>query len=158
MKFNIIKNRQIEEVGGTLKLRKILLALIFLMIITGCSNGIENEEQLIEVQKRLGNEKKFADFRKIADKKKVQKVKEIINETDWKNAEVSISRPPDYQFVFQFKNPKIAAKAVLHSVWVSPNKDQLEIVRGENQYAQLSKEQSAIMFEIITGDKLSELK
>lgn len=69
-----------------------------------------------------------------------------------------MSRPPDYQFVFQFKNPNIEVKAVLFRVWISPNKEKLEIVQGDNQYAQLTKEQSAIMFEIITGDKIAKLK
>ncbi|MBM7583935.1 hypothetical protein JOC86_000472 [Bacillus pakistanensis] len=61
-----------------------------------------------------------------------------------------MSRPPDYQFVFQFKNPEIAAKAVLYQVWIGPNKDKLEIDQGDNQYAQLKKDNSAILFEIIT--------
>ena len=160
MKLFIINNRQIDKGGIGSKLRNISLGLvtIFLIIVTGCSIGIENEEQLIEVRKRVGNENEFEDFRKITDNKKVQEVKKILNETDWENAKVSMSRPPDYQFVFQFKNPNIMAKAVLHRVWISPNKDKLEIVQGDNQYAQLTKEQSAIMFEIITGDKLAELK
>ncbi|MCM3412644.1 hypothetical protein [Metabacillus litoralis] len=141
-------------------LQKIFLSLItiLLIIVTGCSNVIEKEEQLIEVQKHVGNLNEFEDFRKITDNKKVQNVKEILNETDWENAKVSMSRPPDYQFVFQFKNPNIEVKAVLFRVWISPNKEKLEIVQGDNQYAQLTKEQSAIMFEIITGDKIAKLK
>jgi hypothetical protein len=166
VKLFIINNRQIDKGGICLKLKKIFLGLItiFLILVTGCSNGIEiangkeNEKELIKVQKRVGNENKLEDLRRITDNKKVQKVKEILDETDWENAKVSMSHPPDYKFVFQFKNPNIKAKAVLHRVWISPNGDKLEIVQGENQYAQLSKEQSAIMFEIITGDKLSELK
>lgn len=39
-----------------------------------------------------------------------------------------------------------------------PNKDKLEVVRGNDEYAQLTKENSAILFEIITGDKIGELK
>ncbi|WP_230130182.1 hypothetical protein [Bacillus sp. CECT 9360] len=134
------------------------LITIFLIIVTGCSNGIESEEQLIEVQKRVRDQNNFEDFKKVTDREQVLKVKEILNETDWEDAKVSMSRPPDYQFVFQFKNPEIEAKSVLHKVWISPNKDKLEIVQGDNQYAQLTKENSTILFEIITGDKLAELK
>lgn len=143
-----------------MKFRRIFLGFItiFLIIVTGCSNGIDNEAQVIEVQKRVGDVNEFEDFRRIIDNDKVQKVKEILRKTDWENAKVNMSRPPDYQFIFQYKDPNIDAKAVLYTVWISPNKDKLEIIRGDDQYRQLSKEQSAIMFEIITGDKLSELK
>jgi hypothetical protein len=135
------------------------LITTFLIIITGCSNGIEKEEQIIEVQKRVGNENKYEDFRKITDPKQVLKVKEILNKTKWENEKVNMSRPPDYQFVFLFKNPDIIQeKVVLHSVWISPNKDKLEIVQGDNQYAQLTEENSANLFEIITGGKLTDLK
>lgn len=111
-----------------------IMIVLILFIMTGCSAGIENEEQKIEVQKRV--EGKFEDFREVTDFIQVSKVKEVLDDTVWKNAKVDMSRPPDYQFVFQFKNPEIATKAVLHQVWISPNKDKLEIVQGDNQYAQ----------------------
>jgi hypothetical protein len=142
-------------------LRRLFLGLmtIFLIIITGCSNGIEKEEQIIKVQKRAGDENNFEDFKEITKNKQVLKVKGILNKTKWENAKLSMSRPPDYQFVFLFKNPDIIQeKVVLHSVWISPNKDKLEIIQGDNQYAQLTKENSANLFEIITGGKLTDLK
>ena len=41
-----------------------------------------------------------------------------------------MARPADYHFVFQFKNPKIEAKATLYQIWVIPNKDKIEIIAG----------------------------
>jgi len=69
-----------------LKFRRIFLGhiTIFLIIVTGCSNGIDNEAQVIEVQNRVGNENEFEDFRRNTDNKKVQKVKEVLHKTDWK--------------------------------------------------------------------------
>ena len=61
-----------------------------------------------------------------------------------------------YRFSFQFKNPKIEAKAVLYQMWISPNKDKVEVMMGDNQYAQLTIENAATLFEIITGETLSE--
>lgn len=132
------------------KLSTMIVLIIF--ILTGCLGGIENEEQNIEVQKRV--EGKFEDFRKITDHIKVIKVNKVLDDTVWENVKVDMSRLPEYQFIFTFKNPDIEAKAVLYQVWFSPNKDKLEIVKGDNQYAQLTKEHSTILFEIITGDKL----
>ncbi|MFD3450147.1 hypothetical protein ACFDTO_36835 [Microbacteriaceae bacterium 4G12] len=147
-----------------MQLRKLFIGLIvvFLIILTGCSNEVDNkvqivnEEQFIEIQKRVDNQNNFEEFRKITDGKEVHKVKEILKELKWIYAKRDTLQPPDYQFVFQPKDPKIKANVVLHKIWITPDKDRLVIVRGENQYAQLTKEQSAIMFEIITGDKLSE--
>jgi len=141
-----------------MKMRNLSLVFIVicLFVLTGCLNKIGNDEQIIEVQKRVGDNNEYEDFKVVSDNNQVLQVKEILDDTDFENAKVEMSRPPDYQFVFQFKNPEIEAKAVLFQLWISPNKDKVEMVKGENQYAQLTKENSAIMFEIITGDKLTE--
>jgi hypothetical protein len=151
-----------------LQLRKLFIGLftVILIILTGCSNGIDDkvqtysEDQYIEVQKRVGKEfeNNFKEFRKITDGKQVYKIKEILKELKWEYAKRDTLQPPDYQFVFQPKDPKIMTDPVLHKIWITPDKDRLVIGRGENQYAQLTKEQSVTMFEIITGDKLSKLK
>ncbi|MBK3497061.1 hypothetical protein JFL43_19915 [Viridibacillus sp. YIM B01967] len=132
------------------------LAMI-LFVITGCSNGIEDEGENIEVEKRIGNENKYEEFKEINDNKQVQKVKDILDEFDWENAKVDMERPADYHFWFRFKSSKMSAKAVLYEIWISPNKDKVEVVRGENQYVQLNVENSTDLFEILTGEKLSDL-
>lgn len=143
-----------------MRLQKLVIGLIpmILLIITGCSNEIGDEEQRIEVQKRIGDENKYEDFREVTNDEEVRQVKEIINKTDWINTVVNMIGPPDYEFIFQYKNPEIEAKAVLYQLWISPNKDQIEIVQGDSQYAQLSKDQSAVLYKIITGDILADLK
>lgn len=140
--------------------QKFLFAIILVVIFisTGCSGGLKNEEQIIEVQKRLGDQNKYDYLKVVIDNKQVLKVKKILNDTDWDNAKVDMPRPPDYRFVFQFKSSQIEAKTVLHEVWISPKKDKLEIVQGDNHYARLTKENSAILFEIITGDRLIDLQ
>lgn len=140
---------------------KYFIAIIGIISIylVGCSNAIENDEQKIEVQKRIGDENKYEDFKEITNNEQVQKVKEILDDIDWENAKVSMIHPPDYKFGFQFKNPKIEAKAVLYELWISPNKDKIELViDAESKYIQLNKKNSAELFEILTGGKLSELK
>ncbi|MCM2534164.1 hypothetical protein NDK43_19620 [Neobacillus pocheonensis] len=154
-----------------------ILLTIFVSFSTGCSqnkpegtssttwvaNGMDNkvstvnEDQFILVQKHIGKEyeNNFEEFKKIMDAKQVHKVKEILNELKWEYAKRDTLQPPDYQFIFQPKDPKIKVQAILHRIWITPDKDRLVIGRGENQYAfQLSKEQSATLFEILTGDKL----
>ncbi|MCC3359275.1 hypothetical protein [Bacillus sp. REN16] len=119
--------------------------------MTGCLSNPDNEDQYIDIQKRIGNENNYEDFKKITDNDQVQKVKKILNEADWEKAKVEMNRPPDYQFIFQFKNPNIEAKAVLYELW--ENKYSLELKRGSDEYVQLNKEDSEVLLEIIVGEK-----
>ena len=108
---------------------------------------------------RVGDENKYEDFKEITDHEQVQKVKEILNDIDWENGVVNMARPADYRFIFQFKNPEIEAKAVLYELWISPNKDKVELViDAESKYVQLDTGKSAELFEILTGGKLSDIK
>ncbi|MFC5465982.1 hypothetical protein [Lederbergia graminis] len=138
---------------------KYLIAFIGIIsiFIFGCTKV--NEEQFIKVQKRIGVEYNYEDFKEITESEQVQKVKDIIKDINWRNAQVDMVRPADYRFVFQFKNPDIDAKAVTYELWISPNKDKVELVKDtEGKYTQLDTDKSAELFEILTGEKLSDLK
>ncbi|PFO67561.1 hypothetical protein COJ86_21140 [Bacillus cereus] len=133
----------------------LVIISICIFIITGCSNVIENEDQRIEVQKRIGDNE-YEDLKVVTDNNEVLQVKEILHGTTFENKKVEMSRPADYHFIFQFKNPKIEAKAVLYQIWVSADKEKLEIKSGDNQYALLEGEHAATLFQIVTGEKLVE--
>lgn len=126
---------------------------IFFIFITGCSNGIEIEGNEIVVQKRVGEENKYEEFRKITDEKEVQKVKDILADIDWENAVVDMISPPHYKFCFVDTQTEL----VMFDLWISPNNDQVELViDSESKYAQLDKDNSAKLFKMITGTELSE--
>jgi hypothetical protein len=133
----------------------LVIISICIFIITGCSNVIENEDQRIEVQKRIGDNE-YEDLKVVTDNNEVLQVKKILHDTTFENKKVEMSRPADYHFSFQFKNPKIEAKAVLYQIWVSADKEKLEIKSGDNQYALLEGEHAATLFQIVTGEKLTE--
>lgn len=133
----------------------LVFIIICILIVTGCSNILGNEDQRIEVQKNIGDNK-YEDLKVVTDNKQVQQVKKILNDAHFENKKVQISRPADYHFVFQFKNPKIEAKAVLYQIWVIPNKDKIEIIAGNSQYVQLEGKNAATLFQIVTGEKLVE--
>ncbi|MEH7439318.1 hypothetical protein V7182_17735 [Neobacillus drentensis] len=138
-------------------MKKFTYLIVFIGIISlftaGCFNGMKNEEQYIKVKKRVGDENNYEAFKKITTKNQVLKVKDILKESDWENAKVSMVRPPDYRFVFQFKNPEIEAKAVLYELWISPNKDQVELViDAASKYVQLDKKKSAELIKILTSE------
>ena len=132
---------------------------IISIFMVGCSNGTETYDQYIKVQKRVGDENNYEDFKEITDHEQVQKVKDILNDIEWENAQVNMAHPTDYEFIFQFKNPEIEAKAVLYELWVSPNKDKVELViNAGSKYVQLDTAKSAELFELLTEEKLTELK
>lgn len=96
----------------------LVMISICIFIITGCSTGLENEERRIEVQKDIGDNE-YEDFKVVTDNNEVMQVKKILKDTTFENKKVQMSRPADYHFIFQFKNPKIEAKAVLYQIWIS---------------------------------------
>ncbi|MEY2305754.1 hypothetical protein [Bacillus tropicus] len=132
----------------------VVFITIVIFIVTGCSNIIGNEDQTIKVQKRVNDT--YEDLKVVTDNKQVRQVKKILNDAHFENKKVEMSRPADYHFIFQFKNPKIEAKAVLYQIWISPNKDKIEIIAGNSQYVQLEGENAATLFQIVTGEKLVE--
>lgn len=132
---------------------------MFLILVSGCVNGLNNEDQYIVAQKRIGEEHKYQDFNEITDNELVQKAKKILNKIDWEIAKVDMVRPADFRFIFQNKNPDIEAKAVLYELWVSPNNKKIELViDAESKYTQLNEKDSADLFEILTGERLSDFK
>lgn len=132
----------------------VVFIAIVIFIVTGCSNIIGNEDQTIKVQKRVNDT--YEDLKVVTDNKQVRQVKKILNDAHFENKKLEMSRPADYHFIFQFKNPKIEAKAVLYQIWISPNKDKIEIIAGNSQYVQLEGENAATLFQIVTGEKLVE--
>ncbi|MGW5982379.1 hypothetical protein ACWFOP_18415 [Bacillus mycoides] len=115
----------------------------------------QRKDQRIEVQKRVGDDN-YEDLKVVTDNNQVLQVKKILNDIHFENKKSEMSRLADYHFVFQFKNPKIEAKAVLYQIWISPNKDKVEVMAGDNRYAQLEGKNAATLFEIVTGEKLVE--
>lgn len=129
------------------------------IFLVGCSNVIENEERYIQVQHRIGDENKYANFKEITNNEQVQKVKDILNEIDWEHAKVNMTHPPDYRFIFPYKNPKVESKAVTYELWITPNNDKVELViDAESNYVQLDTGNSAELFEILVGEELSDQK
>jgi len=137
----------------------IVFIRIISIFIAGCSNVIQGEEQYIEVEKRIGDENTYEEFNEITNNDRVQKVKKILDDIDWENAKVDMAHPADYRFAFQYENPEIKAKAVLYELWISPKKDKVELVIDtKSKYVQLDAHKSAELFEILTSEKLSNLK
>lgn len=127
---------------------------IFLIFIAGCSKDINNKGNRIIVQKRVG-ENKYVQFKEINDVKKVLKIKNMLDNVDWENAQVSMVYPPNYKFHYENRNEQNKLNGLIYSLWISPGKNTVELViEGESKYGQLNKSKSVELFETITGERL----
>ncbi|MCR8847974.1 hypothetical protein NQ095_06105 [Rossellomorea sp. SC111] len=138
---------------------KRMTVILLAILLVGCQDNepnIGHEKQNIVVEKQVGDENKYEEFNKVTDTKQVEEARGILHDALWKDAQVDFIRPPDYRFIYEFKNPNIDAKAVLHQVWISPKKDGLEVMQGPREYAQLPQAESARLFEILTGESLGD--
>lgn len=137
-----------------MKKERLIIYLIALLIIaSGCMSEMKNQK--ITIQKRIGEENIFEDFKEVTQSKQVRKAIGIVENANWENAKVEMSRYADYQFQFPFKNSS-NAKLASYSLWVSPNGENLEIVTDSGRYVKLPKQDSAILYEILTGDSLGK--
>ncbi|NIK13003.1 hypothetical protein [Alkalibacillus almallahensis] len=128
---------------------------MLLMLIAGCSNGIEIEGDKILVQKRVGEENKYEYFKEITEKETVQTAKDILESASWENKEVSMAYPPHYKFSFEGNNEQ---SELIYHLWISPNKDMVELVIEGGKYVQLGKSESEKLFKTITEIHLSEVE
>lgn len=147
----------------------ICLALLFIFTITGCINEgktkgssfvinleINPEETIINVQERVGEENEYKVFKEIEKEELLKSVMDILNDATWEAIKVEMAQPPHYKFSFINKSTGEQIETFL--VWVSPNNDRLEVVRDKGGYAKLTKANSDDLFEILTGNKLTDLQ
>jgi hypothetical protein len=141
--------------------RKLLLPLfiLFTMLATGCSNDVSNEEQNIEVRERIyPDTNEYRNLNEISNNEQVRQVRDILNDAKWEEKVVDMARLADFRFTFQFKDPNIEAKPVIHELWISPTLETVEIIKGQSEYTHLNEKDSAILYEVLTGEKLAELE
>ena len=128
-----------------------LFLLAVLLVTSGCLN--EMIGQKITVQKRTGEENIFEEFREVNQRKQVEKAIDIVKNANWENKKVEMTRYADYQFQFPFKNNS-ENKIASYLLWISINDENLEIVTDSGRYVKLTEQDSANLYEILTGEEL----
>ncbi|MFE7064035.1 hypothetical protein ACFVAD_18035 [Sutcliffiella sp. NPDC057660] len=130
----------------------LLISIIgVLVVISGCLN--EMNGQKITLQKRAGEDNTFEDLKEITDKNQVRKAIDIVKNANWEKAKVKMERYADYQFQFPSKNSS-EDKIASYLLWVSPNGHNLELVTDDDRYVKLTEQDSAALYEILTGEEL----
>ncbi|WP_342443472.1 hypothetical protein MHB65_10915 [Lysinibacillus sp. FSL K6-0075] len=135
-------------------MKKIILLfslLAVLLVTAGCLN--EMVGQKITVQKRTGKENIFEEFKEVNQSKRVEKAIDLVKNANWEDKKVEMTRYADYQFQFPFKNSS-ENKIASYSLWVIQNGENVEIVTDSDKYVKLTKQDSANLYEILTGEEL----
>lgn len=140
------------------KFNYILCGILFCtLIVVGCSNNtIETSDVYIKVEKRMGVSDDFELINEVEEEEEVQRVQEISKNAQWENMKPDKNNLPDYQFHIVSNDPKVDIKPVLYSLWIRSDRKKVELFRAENDYVTLNEKDSAELFELLIGSKLSE--
>lgn len=134
--------------------------VVMLLLIMGCENEGNQDTHLykraIHVEKQVGDSGNYEQIRKVQEGKEVKRLKDALDQSEWQKEKIQMNRPPNYQFIFAFKNTQITDDPVQYKVWITPDHRQLEVVSGDSAYTKLPIEQSATVFEVLTGEKLEQ--
>ncbi|MCJ8007226.1 hypothetical protein ACFFF5_06945 [Lederbergia wuyishanensis] len=137
-------------------MKKVILFLSLLgvlLVTSGCLN--EMIGQKITIQKRIGEENIFEDFKEVTKRKQVKKAIDIVKNANWENEKVEMASYADYQFQFPPKNyTGSEGKMASYLLWISSNGENLEIVTDGDRYVKLKKQESTDLYKILTGEEL----
>lgn len=139
-----------------MKMNKVFITLVVvsLVLAAGCSDKVINEGNKIVVEQRVGETNKYEFINEINADEEVQNVKNILDKIKWENVVIDMTHPADYKFHFEDTNKKYESKELIYHLWISPNKDKVELsIEGESKYIQLSTKKSEELFKIIAGQK-----
>lgn len=115
-------------------------------------NSIEEIIEHFEAIKRYQEKNQYKHTVDMNDNKQVEQIKAILNNIEWENAKVEMLTPPDYKFKLKTNN-----EVIVYDLWISPTKDKIElIIPYDSKYAEVDQKTSAELFEMLTGNKLSD--
>ncbi|MBK3497156.1 hypothetical protein JFL43_20445 [Viridibacillus sp. YIM B01967] len=128
-------------------------------ITSGCSNQEEpkNVAQKITVQK-LYSQGNYGDINKVFDTIKVANVVKLLGNTKWEKATVEMDRKPDYKFIIEPVYAEASTKQDTYSMWISQNKDTIEVIKGTDKYVHLNKDDANKWYHGLLGVELKATK
>lgn len=141
------------------------LILFLAIILVGCTNEVtdetikeeNNKVDLVYKEVEFTNSSikveentsvGYKELRVIDDPQELKQLEDVLNRLAWEKAKVEMSVPPHFRFV---------SDEGFFAIWVTPKKDRIEMkIEGENLYQVLSAEDSKLLFQLLTGIKLSD--
>lgn len=118
---------------------------------------VENKENLLTEDQHNFNfhiskphEQTYSVYKKIENLETINSILNVLNQISWEEAEVDMTRQPDFKITVVNINPTAYFNPIIFDLWITPNKDKLEIIiEGRSKYQKLSKQDSAILLDII---------
>ncbi|TCM91045.1 hypothetical protein EV294_109122 [Paenibacillus sp. BK033] len=136
-------------------MKKLLFAVLLFvtMNLAACQDKEVTEvpaepDLILHLSKSEG--KDYTLYKKIEDKETVTMVMDLLSQTDWENAEVSMSRQPDYKIRTINKDPTVSYEQATYAIWLSPKKDRLEaVIEGQSKYGKMTRENTVKLLPIL---------
>lgn len=133
-------------------MRKLFMAglLLILTVVVACNQKEASYERdlILHISKAEGQG--YTVYKKVEDNETVNTVLDILSNTTWENAKVSMIRPPDYKILAVNIDPTISYETLTYAVWLSPKKDILEvIIEGRSKFGKITNEDTEKMLSIL---------
>ncbi|WP_163537273.1 hypothetical protein [Gracilibacillus sp. YIM 98692] len=126
-------------------MKKCMFIVFLILGVVGCNQQDVvdfNSDSTLTVKERVENNDDFQLINEVEDEDKVRMIIDIFNNVNWDTDTHRDMPLPHYRL----NN---------YDIWVTPSGDMLEIINQSNDYyVRLSKENSEVLFEIITGKEL----
>lgn len=131
--------------------KKMIAIIVFcsFVLLIGCSkepieqvteNHIEHLEPNLNLHISKPEGQNYTVYKKIEDNETVETVLDILLNVPLENAKVLMPQP-DYKIRTVNIDPAVSYEPLTYAVWLSPNKDILEvIIEGQNKYGRVVKD------------------
>lgn len=134
------------------------LALLCMMTIAAACNQkseVPEHEQSslnLQISKSEPDGRSYTVYKKILDNDTVTTVLDILSNASWEKGAVSVSmsRQQDYKIQTINLDPAVSYEPVRYDIWLSPQKDQLEVVIDkQSKYGKVSKKDTKKLLSIL---------
>lgn len=141
--------------------KKMIALVVFcsLVLLIGCSKEpieqisekhIEHLEQNLNLHISKPEGQNYKVYKKIEDNETVEMVLDILLNVPWENAKVLKSRQPDYKILTVNIDPTVSYEPSTYAVWLSPNKDILEVsIEGRSKHGKVAKDDVIMILSIL---------
>lgn len=143
--------------------RVFILGLLLLLLSTliACENKEANVEQATElaaepilhlhISQRIDQNYKM--LKKIEEPETVKNLLDILTNTPYIDAKVTMSRHPDYKIKVVSVESAVKDESTVYWIWVIPDKNVVEVViEDQHKYGKVPEENTKIILEIL-GEK-----
>ncbi|QOY35115.1 hypothetical protein AWH56_020805 [Anaerobacillus isosaccharinicus] len=132
-----------------------MLLFSITLFIIGCSETDSKQltyENDLVVEKQIDDKNQYEVYTKITNTEKMVEIKSLLNNISWEAKEVLMLQPPHYKLRFIDKHSGNDLQS--YFIWITPDKETIEVVKEAWGYRKLSKNQAKKLLDLTIGEAL----